>query len=126
MQAFLSHFIKMKQINSFQKLRFLLFLHRFPKLKGTSEDFAGQLYFGDKFFMDKMIAELEAVDLLRRIGHKYTLNNEPSIQSNLDELAKAFDHPLSRQKLLDCVRGNVNHNGHSDSYQPQEQPFTSF
>ena len=126
MQAFISHFIKLKRINSFQKLRFLLFLHRFPTLKGTSEDFAGQLHFGDKIFVDEMITELEEVGLLKRVGYQYMLNNEPTIQANLKELARAFDHPLSRQKLLDYVKGKVGYNGRSDSYQPQEQPFTSF
>lgn len=41
------NFVRAMQIDSFQKLYFLLYLHQHPDLIGTSQQFAEQLYLGD-------------------------------------------------------------------------------
>lgn len=104
MQESLTRFIKTKHINSFQKLRLLLYLHRHPKTRGSSEEFAERLHFGDKFVVERLLNDLEDAGLVCRIGHQYMLNREPALQLQLDELAIAFDHPLSRQSLLEKIR----------------------
>lgn len=110
MHESLTRFIKTKHINSFQKLRLLLYLHRHPQMCGGSEEFAERLHFGDKYIVERLLNDLEDVGLLCRVGHQYMLNHEPTLQRHLDELAMAFDHPLSRQNLLEEVRhGSVAH-----------------
>jgi len=126
MQESVTDFIKTKRINSFQKLRLLLFLHRHPKMKGTSEDFAERLHFGDRFVVERLIADLEDVGLVRRAGRHYMLNNdEPTIHFQLDELAAAFDHPLSRQHLLDRVK-HATVKGYLNGHYSGRQPLTRF
>ncbi len=104
MQESVTRFIKAKRINSFQKLRFLLYLHRHPKTCGSSEEFAERLHFGDKFVVERLLGDLEDAGLIYRVGHQYMLNHEPALQRQLDELALAFDHPLLRQNLLEQIR----------------------
>jgi len=41
------NFVRDKQINSFQKLRFLLFLYQHPNLNATTQKFAERLYLDD-------------------------------------------------------------------------------
>jgi len=104
MTDFVINFIQGKQINSFQKLRFLLFLYQHPELTGTSEQFARQLYLGDMAMIEAIIQELCMVGLLDRIDHKYMLHDDPSVKSTLQYLSRVYDDPLARQQILDQVR----------------------
>jgi hypothetical protein len=99
-----SDFIRTMQIDSFQKLRLLLFLQRHPEMKGTSQEFARELYLGDITLLETIITELYRVGLVDRIENGCKLPNQPEIRTNLQFLAQAFEDPMARQKLLDQVR----------------------
>ncbi len=104
MHNVITEMMKARRVDSFQKLRFLLYLQRHPDLTGTVHDFAGQLYLGDMSLIERIIADLYKVQLLERVGNLYKLPDKPDIQSWLRELASAYDDPLERQALLDQVR----------------------
>jgi hypothetical protein len=99
-----TNFLRTKRIDSFQKLHFLLFLHRYPKMKGTCQEFAARLHLGDLPLLEKIIADLHRVGLLERMGQHCRLLDEPGLRANLHFLARAFENPLTRQKILDQVR----------------------
>lgn len=100
----IAEMIKARRIDSFQKLRFLLYLQRHPDLTGTVHDFASQLYLGDTSLLERIIADLQKTQLLERVGNLYKLPEKPDIRVWLQELASAFEDPLERQALLDQVR----------------------
>lgn len=104
MHNVITEMMKARRIDSFQKLRFLLYLQRNPDLTGTVYDFAGQLYLGDMSLLERIITDLYKTQLLERAGNLYKLPDKPDIQAWLQELASAFDDPLERQTLLDQVR----------------------
>lgn len=95
--------IRSKHIDSFQKLYVLLFLYHHPRLTGTNREIARQLYFGDEVGLTKIITDLEEAGLVEQVEGKYKLYNQPDIQFCLQNLAQAFDDPLTRQKILDKI-----------------------
>jgi hypothetical protein len=103
----LAQFIREKQINSFQKLRFLLFLRQYPRLYGCLQQIADQMYL-EAPLVEQMIAEFQAVGLLEGRPFDYRLRDEPGLKGYLDELLAAFEHPLTRQELLELVKKDNN------------------
>ncbi len=97
-------FVRARRIDSFQKLRFLLFLHQHPDLNGTSQQFAEYLFLGDTRLLEQMIRDLQQVGLVECLGNHCRLHNQPEVKSCLQCLARAFEDPLARQKMLDQVR----------------------
>lgn len=97
-------FIEAKQIDSFQKLRFLLFIYQHPALTATSQDFANRLYLGDTPTLEKIITDLVQVGLLNCIENRFKLCTDPDVKSCLECLSRAFDDPLARQNVIDQVR----------------------
>ena len=61
-------FIRARQIDSFQKLILLLFLHQHPGMQGTSQEFGTCLYLGNNALTEKLLAELWTVGLVDQIG----------------------------------------------------------
>lgn len=98
------NFIRSKHIDSFQKLRFLLFLYQHPGTMGTSQEFAERLYFGDSPLVTRIIQDLQRVGLLDCIENRYQLRNEPTIRMALQTLTEIFENPLARQALLDQIK----------------------
>jgi hypothetical protein len=98
------NFLRTRRIDSFQKLHFLLFLHRYPDMKGTCQEFAARLHLGDLALVEKIIADLHRAGLLERLGQHCRLLDEPSLRASLHFLARAFENPLTRQELLDQVK----------------------
>lgn len=96
------------QIDSSQKLYFLLFLHTHPQLRGTGRELAEHAFMGDTPQADRIIADLQQIGLLDRVDNGYRLRQTPEIKAGLQELAHAFEQPLSRQRLLETVK----HRGH--------------
>ncbi|MCI0527262.1 MAG: hypothetical protein L0Y56_07445 [Nitrospira sp.] len=107
MNSLVANFIQIKRIDSFQKLRLLLFLYQHPMVTGTSQEFAEWLYLADVLLLDKILADLHMTDLVDYIEGYYTLHDEPTVTSELQRLAKAFENPLARQELLDQVRPSI-------------------
>ena len=100
-------FIRAKNIDSFQKLCFLLFLHQQPELTGTSHEFAELLYLGDVRLLEEIITDLQMVGLVVCVENRCKLHDEPDIRSHLEYLAKAFEDPLIRQEILDQIGHSV-------------------
>ncbi len=100
------NFIRDKQIDSFPKLRFLLFLRQNPQLKGDTQKLAEKLYI-EAPLVERLIHDLLRVGLLeagQSSNISYSLKLEPASKMLLDKLAAAFDHPVARQELLAQVR----------------------
>ena len=57
-------FIHAKQIDSFQKLFFLLYLYQHPGIEGTSQEFETRLYLGNTGLTEKILAELQQAGLV--------------------------------------------------------------
>ncbi len=93
------NFIRVKKIDTFHKLQILLFLHQYPKMVGTCQEFAEQLYLGD-LLVEEAIYELQKVGLIVRDGDCWKLANEPEVKEQLQHLSWSFESPLTRQELL--------------------------
>ena len=100
----LTSFILVENINSFQKLRFLLFLHEHFLFAGTPQDFAQQLHLGDPCLLEQILADLEEAELLIRVGERYHLTEDSATRHYLQCLATAFADPLTRQEILEQVQ----------------------
>ncbi len=103
MDTQLIDFIRSKKIDSFQKVRFLLFLHQHPNLKENCQQLAQRLFVGLPL-LERIIEELRAVGLIDCIKNCYALHREPELQLCLVTLSKTFEDPLARQEMLDYVR----------------------
>lgn len=103
MKRNLKRYLQSKGIDSFQKLSFLLFLHRHPSLKGTIHELAERAYIGEIPLLKKIVAELQGVGLIERTEDRYKLRDEPPIKSYLSGLARLFEDPLARQELLQVL-----------------------
>lgn len=99
----MAHFLQSKGIDSFQKLNFLLFLYRHPKTKGTSQEFAERMYFGDMVLLEKIITDLQLAGLVEQIESRYKLCEEPIVKTNLRDLATTFEDPFMRQELINRI-----------------------
>jgi len=99
-----AQFIRARQIDSFQKLRFLLFIHHHPTLTGTIQDFGSHLYLGNIPFLEDIVSDLCQAGLLDCVGNHFKLHNDPDVNSCLECLNKLFEDPQARQRILDQVR----------------------
>ena len=100
-----ANFIRARQIDSFQKLRLLLFVHQHPTLTGTIQDFSSRLYLGDVPTLENIVTDLCQAGLLDRcVGNRFRLCHDPDANSCLECLRKVFEDPLARQRILDQVR----------------------
>ena len=104
MNEMVNNYIRTKNIDSFQKLRLLLFLHQHPQVKATSQEFAHRLHLGDTSLIENIITDLHRAGLINQVGNHYHLPDEPEVRSQLQHLARAFEHPLTRQELLKHVK----------------------
>ena len=96
-----------RHIDSFQKLRFLLFLQQHPNMKGTCQEFGERLYLGYTPLVEEMLDELHRAGLIERNENCYQLRHEPEVLSCLQYLAGAFESPLTRHQVLDRMRPTV-------------------
>ena len=93
-------YLREKQIDSFQKLRLLLFMYQHPEVKGSIRELADRMYLGDTPLLATVLLELHMTGLLDRYEQGYRLRNEPDVTWFLQNLARAFEHPLSRVEIL--------------------------
>jgi len=108
------HYIRAKNIDSFQKLRLLLFLYQNPRLKVTSQELVHWLHLGDTLLIETLLADLHQAGLVIQIGIYYQLADEPEVKLHLQQLASAFEHPVMRQELLKQVKPKPAHRLHTD------------
>jgi hypothetical protein len=104
MNDIIADFIRTKGIDSFQKLRFLLFLNQRTQLIGTIQEFAEQLYLGDVALLKGIIKDLQKVGLMECTEGQLTLPEKADVKLALSHLAKAYEDPLSRQTILAQVK----------------------
>jgi DNA-binding IscR family transcriptional regulator len=97
------NFIRSRHVDSFQKLRVLLFLHRHRELSGDCQQLAKRLFVSVPLLED-VCNELKIAGLLDCTKNCYFLRNEPDLVSCLGGLARMFEDPVARQELLDQVR----------------------
>ncbi|NJN93574.1 MAG: Rrf2 family transcriptional regulator [Anaerolineales bacterium] len=98
------NYIRTKKIDSFQKLRLLLFLHRHPHMRVSSQELAHRLHLGDTLLIETILADLRQSGLVTQMGNNYQLPDEPELKLYLQQLASAFEHPVTRQELLKQVK----------------------
>jgi hypothetical protein len=99
----IAKFIRSRHIDSFQKLRLLIFLHQHPGSSWTSQQIAKRLYLGDMPLLERILADLRAAGLVDCVGNGCMLHNEPGVRSCLRRLAETCEDPLARQQILDRV-----------------------
>jgi hypothetical protein len=85
---------------SVQKLNLLLFLHEHPGLVATAEEVAKQLYIGNPCLAKDLIADLQDAGLVECVEDRCHLSTHPDVESCLDQLARDFDDPRTREKVL--------------------------
>ncbi len=100
----ITNFIHTKQIDSFQKLRVLLFLQQHPEIEGTCQELAERLYLGDTLLVQEIVHDLQKADLLVSVEHRWKLSDEPEVKTSLQHLTRGFENPLVRQELLAQVK----------------------
>lgn len=100
MNNMVGDFIRARHIDSVQKLYVLLFLYQHPKLVGTSQQLANQLYLGHLPLVEEILNGLRGVGLVVRVGSRYKLCNDPKVGACLQSLAEAAKNPVARQDLL--------------------------
>ena len=105
-------FIRARRIDSFQKLRLLVFLHRRSESSWTSQEIAERLYLGDVPLLEDILADLRAAGLVDCIGNGCRLHNEPGVRSILQRLEEMCEDPLARQQILDQVTHSTFLTGH--------------
>jgi hypothetical protein len=99
----LTQFIRARRIDSFQKLRLLIFLHRQPESSWTSREIAERLYLGDVPLLEGIVADLRSAGLVDCVANRCTVHDEADVRSCLQCLAETCEDPLARQQILDQV-----------------------
>ena len=99
----ITKFIRARRIDSFQKLRLLVFLHQHHQSSWTSQEIAERLYLGTVPLLEGILADLRTAGLVDCIGNGCTLKNEPGVRLCLHRLGKMCEDPLARQQILDQV-----------------------
>lgn len=95
----LSHFLRQHQIDSFNKVWFLLFLWQRGE-HSVNRAFARIATFSDERTLDEIIGELESAGLLTLQDGKCALRQESEIKTGLSAMLTAYEDPIARQQLL--------------------------
>ena len=101
-----TNFIRTNQIDSFQKLRLLLFFQQYPDFVGTTQEIAQKLHLAETRRVEKNILDLNKVEIITKTDCCWKLCHKPEVTVALELLARLFERPLTRQKLLDQIRGD--------------------
>ena len=100
----IGQFIQASHIDSFQKLRVLIFFYQHPESSWTGPQIAKQLYLGDGPLLEEIIAELQAAGLVNCVAQRCKLSDETGVRLSLRHLVSVCENPLARQEILDQVR----------------------
>jgi hypothetical protein len=100
-------FIRSKQIDSYQKLRVLIFFHDYADSSWSSPQIAARLFLGEGPFLEGIIADLQAAGLLDCSAEHCRLRDEAEISVDLEHLIKTCENPLARQEILDGLNRSV-------------------
>lgn len=98
------NFIRANHIDSFQKLRLLIFLGRNSESSWSIQQIAEQLCLGDMPLLEDIIADMRAAGLVDCAGGRCSLHKGWYVRSRLRRLAMVFEDPQARQQILSYVR----------------------
>ena len=110
----ITQFIQTRRIDSYQKLRVLLFFHDHADSSWSSPQLAARLYLGEGPLLEEIIADLQAAGLVDCDARRCRLRDEAGLRAKLQNLVKTCENPLARQEILDSIR---RHNLASYRYQ---------
>ena len=99
------NFIQTYRIDSIQKLHLLLLFQQYPNFEGSILDIAQKLCLADTQLVKRLILELNKVELMIETDGRWKLSTKPEITVGLELLARSFERPLTRQKLLEQIKG---------------------
>lgn len=100
-------FLQTRHIDSYQKLRVLIFFHAHADSSWTGEQIAERLYLGSGPLLDGIITDLHAAGLVDCVTTHCKLCQEAGIRAHLQYLVKTYEDPLARQEILDHIRRPV-------------------
>jgi len=104
MNEAITDFVYTHQIDSFQKLRIIVFLYEHTDLVKTPLELAHKLHLGDVMLVDRIITDLQYVGLLVTNEDRCCdIVAKPETRILLAQLAQVFKTPVSRQELLHLV-----------------------
>ncbi|MCL4299134.1 MAG: hypothetical protein KJ077_25585 [Anaerolineae bacterium] len=98
-----TEFMRVRNINSIQKLYILLILSQYPELTQTSQQWADRMFIGYLPLAEETLTELQQAALVDCVGCYYQLGDNPQVRSSLQALSETFEDPLTRQELLERV-----------------------
>jgi hypothetical protein len=104
MSDLLANFLRDKKIDSYQKVRLLLYLYQHPGIRQTMQELAQKLYLGGMYMLADTMTELQGTGLIDCEGDYYTLCNDPAVNAMLQRLSKTFEDPVARQRILQQVK----------------------
>ena len=100
-------FLRARNIDSFQKVRLMLFLQQQPEWIGTAQMLANGLHLGNVPLVERMITALQQAGLVDRIEDRFKLRDDPDIKIRLQHLARAYKNPLTRPWILGQLKPGV-------------------
>lgn len=106
-EAGVSRCIRTKGIDSFQKLRVLMFFYQHPDLDLTYQQLAGELYLGSTLLLEDILSELQTSGLVDCTDNCCRLRKTPETNHCLGCLLEVFENPITRQRILDQVRSSL-------------------
>jgi hypothetical protein len=98
------NFMRTRNIDSFQKLRLVLFLQQYPEWAGTGQRLAKRLYLKNVPLVEGILSDLQQAGPVECVAGRFKLRDDPDIRSTLQCLATAYENPLARLQLLDQLR----------------------
>lgn len=98
-----AEFMRVRNIDSIQKLYILLILNQYAELTQTSQQWADSMYIGYLPMAEETLTELQQAGLVDCVGCHYQLGDNPQVRSSLQALWETFEDPLTRQELLERV-----------------------
>jgi len=99
------NFVRANRIDSIQKLHLLLLFQRCPNFEGTIPDIAQKLCLVDTRLVNYLILDLNKVGLMIETDCRWKLAAKPEITVGLELLARSYERPLTRQRLLEQIKG---------------------
>lgn len=106
-EVVVSRCVDTKSIDSFQKLRVLLFFYQHPDIQATCQQLVEDLYLGDTLLLENILSDLHTAGLLDCTNNHCSLRKTPEITHCLQCLREVFENPIARQRLLDQVRSHL-------------------
>jgi hypothetical protein len=98
------NFIRANHVDSFQKLRFLIFLCGNSESSWSIQQIAEHLCLGDMPMLEDIIADMRAAGLVDYAGDHCSLHKGWYVRSRLRRLAREWEDPQARQQILSYVR----------------------